>query len=320
MKTVVAVLRGGPSPEYDISLRSGATVLQHLDPERYESRDVFIDKSGVWHVHGMATTPELAMRGADVAFNVIHGQYGEDGQVQRILDTLSIPYTGPGANAALLAFNKQTTRDTVQQLGIRVPYAVVVPAGADVGSAALTIFRSFPMPAIVKPVVGGSSIGIGYADSFASLVSAIEQARTVAPTVLIEEYIAGKEATVAVVDAYRNEPTYAFMPIEIVPPQGRKWLDYDAKYASATLERVPGHFTEQEKKALEDAAKRVHNELGMTHYSRSDFMVSPRGIFFLEVNSAPGVGLTQESLLPKALHAAGATVSDFLHHVVMLAL
>ena len=108
------------------------------------------------------------------------------------------------------------------------------------------------------------------------------------------------------------------MPVEIVPPQGR-FVEDEPKYDGSTTERVPGNFTDTEKRELEHLSTLVHQELGMQHYSRSDFIVSPRGIYFLEVNSEQAVGLTKESLLPKALAAVGTSLSQFLDHVISLA-
>lgn len=320
MRTVVGVLRGGPSSEYEISLQSGANVLSALDTERYEPRDLFVDREGVWHVHGVPAAPERALRGVDVVFNVIHGEYGEDGQVQRILEAIAVPYTGSRAEVATLVFNKHRTNEAAKALGIRVPHSVLLHPKGDAEGAALSIFRSFPLPAVVKPVTGGSSVGMSVARDFHSLVSAIELASTISPGVLVEEFIKGKEATVGVIDDFRGQKTYALMPIEIIPPASQPFFNYGAKYSGETIERVPGNFTRREKQELEDFAKRAHEGLGVPHFSRSDFIVSPRGIYFLEINNAQAVGMTSQSLLPKALEAAGIKVSDFLHHVVTLAL
>jgi len=308
MRTVVGVLRGGPSREYEVSLKTGASVLAALDKDKYEPRDIFIDRGGQWHLHGIPMPPERALRGVDVAFNAMHGEYGEDGSVQHLLEILAVPYTGSGARPSAVAFDKHRTREAVKALGIKIAHGIVVGNStlSEVeGLENLThkIFRTFPHPAIVKPVAGGSSVGTAIAENFHALQWALGRAFEVSPNVLIEEFIKGREATVGVVDNFRGERTYALLPVEIVPPPSSNFFDYDAKYSGQTLERVPGHFTEQEKNILSNAARAVHEGLGLAHYSRSDFIVSPRGIYFLEVNTLPG--LTGESLLPKALAAVG---------------
>ncbi len=320
MKTVVGVLRGGPSNEYEISLMSGASVLNTLDQEKYAARDIFIDRNGNWHLHGVAVPPEKALRGVDVAFNVLHGEYGESGEVQRILESIGMPYTGSDAFSSTLAFNKHTTKEIVEKVGVKVARGVVVEPGADIEATALSLFRTFPHPAIVKPLIGGSSVGMTIADSYHALFDGLQHALSVSPRVLVEEFIKGKEATVGVIEHFRNERLYALMPVEIVPQAEHAFFTYDAKYHGGSTERCPGNFTEKEKKQLEEAAKKVHEVMGARHYSRSDFIISRRGIYFLEINSAAAVGLTGESLLPKAIRAVGSTMPGFVDHVIGLAL
>ena len=320
MRTVVGVLRGGPSSEYEISLQSGANVLANLDQEKYEPRDIFIDKEGQWHVHGRAVSPEKALVGVDVAYNVIHGQYGEDGEVQKVLEEVGVLYTGSDAFASKIAFNKHATKEIVKKLNIKVAHGVLVEPLDDTEQLALNLFRSFPHPAIIKPVIGGSSVGMTVADSYHALLDGLHKALEVSPQVLVEEFIKGREATVGVIDEFRGEKTYSLFPVEIIPPEKHSFFNYDAKYGGGSIERCPGNFSEKENKALTDAAKKVHEALGASHYSRSDFIVSKRGIYFLELNSAAAVGMTSESLFPKAVAAVGSSMKDFFDHIIQLAL
>jgi D-alanine-D-alanine ligase len=318
MKTVVGVLRGGPSREYEVSLKSGSSVLRSLDPEKFAAKDIFIDRAGVWHLHGAPVAPAQALTGVDVAFNAMHGEYGEDGSVQRVLDDLGVPYTGSNAQASRLAFDKHHTKAEVKKLTIKTPRALVLTERPrDFEDAAFEIFRTFPHPAFVKPALGGSSVGASLADTYHALAWGLERAFEASPKVLVEEYIKGREATVGVVNNFRDEATYALMPVEIIPPKEHSFFNYEAKYGGGSTERVPGNFTQSEKDELARAAKAVHEGLGLSHYSRSDFIVSPRGIYFLEVNTLPG--LTDESLLPKAVAAGGTKLSDFLEHLILLA-
>ena len=317
MRTAVAVLRGGPSSEYEVSLKTGAHVLESLAPEKYDARDVFIDRTGVWHLHGAPSTPEQILQGVDVIFNALHGEYGEDGKIQRLLDRLAIPYTGSRTIPAALTFHKQRTKEQVQTLGIKMPHSIFVePQEGNIETLALRIFRSFPHPAIIKPVIGGSSVGITLADSFEALQDGLRRAAIISPTVMIEEFIKGREATVGVIDQFRNERTYALMPVEIIPPLGHSFFDYEVKYNGESIERVPANFSYEQKQELMRLARVIHEQLELNQYSRSDFIISPRGIYFLEVNTLPG--LTKESLLPKALIASGIRMSDFVDHLISL--
>jgi D-alanine-D-alanine ligase len=134
--------------------------------------------------------------------------------------------------------------------------------------------------------------------------------------VLVEEYIQGKEATAGVVEGLRGEKIYSLLPIEIIPPPKAAFFDREVKYNGETIERVPGNFTKEETAEIQRLARLAHEVLGQRGYSRSDFMVSPRGVYFLETNSAAGVGLTSESLLPKSLKAVGISFNEFLDHIV----
>ncbi len=314
-------MRGGPSSEYEVSLKSGANILTALDTNKYEPRDIFIDRTGVWHLHGAPQTPERALSGVDVAVNIVHGEYGEDGTLQRILDALQVPYTGADALTSALAFNKHHSKELVKRLQVNVAHGTLIDSNkvSDLHKTALNIFRSMPHPLIVKPSIGGSSVGITKVDNFDALEFALEKAFAVSPQALVEEFIQGREATVGVIDQFRNEKTYALMPIEIIPPASSPFFDYDAKYSGKTIERVPGNFSTNEKQALMQAARKVHEGMGLKHYSRSDFIVSKRGVYFLEVNPAAAIGFTSESLFPKALQAVGARAADFLDHVIQLA-
>jgi D-alanine-D-alanine ligase len=293
MRTVVGVLRGGPSSEYDVSLKSGAAVLEVLDREKYEPRDIFIDRNGQWHMHGIGVPPEKALFGADVAFNALHGHYGEDGQVQRLLEQLGVPYTGSGALESATAFNKHLTKQEADKFGVKTAHSIVVEHTGDNEAAAMRIFRTFPHPAIVKPVTGGSSVGMTIAENFEQLQHALDNAFNFAPQALVEEYIKGRDATVGVIQNFRNEPTYALLP----SPHET--------------------FSQKEKDELVSIAKKIHDGLGLSHYSESDFIVSKRGIYFLEVNALPG--LHKESLFNKSLGAVGSSLSKFLDHVIGLA-
>lgn len=318
-RMTVGVLRGGPSSEYDVSLLSGATVLAELDRSRFEPRDIFIGRDGVWHVGGRAVTIDRALSGVDVVFNALHGEYGEDGQVQRILDVHGVPYTGSGSIPSAIAMSKHQTKEALKSHGIRTAQGLLIEplTTQDLEHAARQIFNTFPAPWVVKPGAAGSSVGVSVARDFVALEEAILAAQRIGSQVLVEEFIRGREATVGVANQFRGEEIYAFFPVEIIPPGGSMCWSYEAKYDGSSQELCPGNFSQTEKDELAAVAKKVHKELGLSHYSRSDFIVTPRGAYFLEVNTLPG--LTKESLLPKAVKAAGASLSEFFTHLIELA-
>jgi len=314
----VGVLRGGPSSEYDISLNTGGSVLKHLPKEKYDAKDILISKDGTWHHRGMPTTPARILPHIDVIFNALHGEYGEDGTVQKLLDTFSVPYTGSGALGSAIAMNKRLAKECLASQNIKMPEHRMLEVSDDLEEEIFDIFRKMPQPTVVKPLSGGSSFGVQIAQGHDQLLESVYKAFEYSPKVLIEEYIRGREATCGVVEDFRNEELYALMPIEIIPPKENNFFDHDAKYSGKTQEICPANFSPEEKEELGWLAKKIHQALGLEHYSRSDFIVSPRGIYFLEVNTLPG--LTEESLVPKALNAVGCSFPEFLDHVVTLAL
>jgi D-alanine-D-alanine ligase len=318
MKKKVGVLRGGPSSEYEVSLKTGKTVLDNL-PSSYEGLDILIDKDGVWYISGLKTDPLRVSKQVDVIFNALHGTYGEDGIVQRILEQLSIPYTGSTALASAVGMNKLLTKKIYKNNNIKTPLYTTVSKKENIGEHVIRIFKTFPMPVVIKPVSGGSSVGTCIAKNIKELERGIIEALKYSDSALIEEFIIGKEATCGVVDNFRNEDRYALVPIEIRKPTNASFFDYQAKYGGQSLEICPGNFTSEEKKLIENISKQAHEVLGLRHYSRSDFIIHPkRGIYILETNTLPG--LTSESLLPKSLKAIGCSLPDFFDHLIKLAL
>jgi len=317
-KKKVGVLRGGPSSEYEVSLKTGKSVMDSLS-DRYQVLDIFIDKNGVWHYLGAPIAPEKVFKKVDVIFNALHGAYGEDGTVQKLLDTFAIPYTGSTALASAVGMNKVLSKKAYKNNKLKTPLHKTISKGSNILVEISKLFKSFPMPVVVKPVNGGSSVGTAIAKTMADLEEAVTDALKYSDTALIEEFIAGKEATCGVVDKFRNEPVYTLLPVEIRKPTDAPFFDYRAKYGGKSEEICPGNFTEKEKKIIQEMAREAHKALGLRHYSRSDFIIHPRrGIYILETNTLPG--LTSESLLPKSLKAVGCTLPDFLDHLIKLAL
>lgn len=316
--TVVGVLRGGPSREHDVSLKTGHAILQNLPDGEFTTRDIYIDKQGVWHERGRVTTPERVLPSVDAVVIGLHGEYGEDGEVQKLLERYGVPYTGSDSFGSYIAMHKVLTKEKAKDLGLLTPKYRFVEEGNDTHEAAMDIIRNFHQPVIVKPIRWGSSVGITIVGGFQPVHDAIESLlANGAGGVLVEELIRGTEATAGVVEGLRGEALYALPPIEIVPPE-KDFFSYDAKYSGASREIVPGRFQKPVTDELMRMARVMHEGLNLRHYSRSDFIISPKGIYFIETNTLPG--MTSESLLPKSLAAVGVSFPDFLSHLVGLAL
>ena len=318
MQTVVGVLRGGPSREHEVSLRSGAAMLSALPEDRYAVRDIYIDRERVWHDRGRPVEPERVLRQTDVVLIGLHGEYGEDGEVQKLLERFGVPYAGADSFGSYLAMHKIMSKARAQEVGLLTPEYKYLEKKEDAIETAKEIIRTFHQPVVVKPVGWGSSVGVSIVGGYAPILSAIEKLfDDGAPSVIVEEYIRGQEATAGVVEGLRGESLYALPVIEIIPPTG-DFFSYGAKYSGETREVCPGNFSRVAREEIQRVAKVIHRALGLRHYSRSDFIVAPKGIYYLETNTLPG--LTTESLMPKSLTSVGVTLREFLTHLVNLAL
>jgi len=310
------VLRGGPSLEHEISLKTGETVLRNLP--KYSTKDIFINKAGEWHLDGKLAHHDRIFRQIDVVFNALHGEYGEDGKVQQLLEAFGVPYTGSGVMASALGMNKILARQAFKSVGLKVPSGFKIILENRLAETAKDIFKKMSPPWVIKYPSGGSSVGVSIARNFDDLEGALEKVSSFSSKILVEEYIRGREATCGVIDKFRNQKYYALPIVEIIPPAQNGFFNYEAKYGGQTRELCPSNFDMPTKRAIETMAITAHNAIGGRHYSRSDFIVSKRGIYLLEINTLPG--LTAESLLPKALNAVGSSHKELLEHLINLAL
>lgn len=315
----MAVLRGGPSAEYDVSLRTGASVLSALEASGMYVRDIVISRTGQWLVDGFVRQPQAALAGIDVAFIALHGAYGEDGSLQRILEAFNIPYTGSQPYSSAIAMNKILTKEHVAPHNVRTAKHMLVRRSGrpDPVDTAYGIAELFGPQYFLKPLRGGSSIDTQVALDVGQLAQALTALLKTHEEVMVEERVIGREATVGILEDFRGERWYKMPVIEIKPAVTTTFFNYQSKYDGSTEEICPGNFTEKERAALYEAALTAHTVLGLRHYSRSDFIVTPEGPVFLEVNTLPG--LTSESLFPKAVHAVGSTYTELVQHLVQLA-
>lgn len=318
MQTIVGVLRGGPSREHDTSLKTGATMLAHLLPERYTTRDIYVDRRGQWHDRGRVTTPERALRQIDVALIGMHGTYGEDGEIQRVLGRFGVPYAGSDSFGSYLAMHKLMAKMRAREAGLATPDFRYVGRAEDSEAIVHEVIRAFPQPVVVKSVDWGSSIGVSVVGGYAHVLSAIQGLFTAgAQGVLVEEYLRGKEATVSVVERMRGEVLYTFPPIEIISTN-EAHFSHEAKMTGGGRRNCPGSFSRVASEDLQLAARAMHRALGLRHYSQSDFIVTPKGVYYLETDALPA--LTRDSLLSQSLSSVGIAHPEFFSHLVSLAL
>lgn len=249
---------------------------------------------------------------ADCVFLGLHGADGEDGKIQAALDLLGIPYTGSDTLSSAMAMDKAVAKRIMESAGVLTPaWQEIVYSEADIPE----LTEKLPVPCAVKVVGGGSSIGVALPDTRKELESALHEILTYGNRIVVEEKISGRELTVPVFDG-----DY-LCAIEIVPPEGMSF-DYVAKYqsgAEGAAELCPAPITEQEQKLLGETALKIHNALGLSVYSRTDFILDKEGrAWCLEVNTLPG--MTPNSLIPKAARVAGYSYAQLCEKIVMLSL
>lgn len=315
-KMRVAVLRGGPSEEFDVSLRSGERVLEALRRLEFDARDIVITRTGEWLHHGRERDPHEVLHGVDAVFIALHGAYGEDGTVQRLLERFGVPYTGSGSYSSTIAMHKAIAKDHLRDEDIAMPRHFIVSSDSTgmLDRVSSSIGQLFGPRYMVKPVAGGSSIGATRADNIHMLLLALTETLKTYSDVIVEEFIEGREVTCGIIESFRGQALYALPAVEIVPGQ-RSFFDYEAKYDGKTTEICPSSFPNDTKMRIEFIARTAHERLGLSQYSRSDMIVGNDGhVYYLETNTLPG--LTAESLFPKALDAIGASYDSFIAHLL----
>ena len=296
----IGVLGGGISSERDISLASSRGVYKALVKGGLNA--VFID---VFTNKKEKIKELLCSSKINLAFIALHGEFGEDGQIQEILEELDIGYTGSNPKASALAMNKADSKKIFEAKEISTPNFVVLLKGEDIP-------RYFNYPLVVKPYSSGSSIGVSIVDDQNNLKSALDLAFSHSKGVILEDYIEGRELTVGILD---DDPLAV---VEIVPKKG--YFNFDAKYSRVASNFIaPAHLDSEVEKEVKSVSLAAHRVLGCRHFSRVDIRLTRDNLpFVLEVNSIPG--LTSHSLLPLSAKVCGIDFNQLIFKMVELAL
>lgn len=307
-KIRVAVLTGGPSAEYEVSLKTGKMVLENLDRNKYQAKEVRISKTAKWPI-----SPAKIKKDFDLVFIAMHGEYGEDGTVQKILEKYKIPYTGSGVKASALGMDKAKSSALFKKAGLNVPPFDLIRVGKNFQGFKISV----DLPVVVKPNDRGSSVGISIVEKFADLMLAITKAAEYSPNVMIQKYIKGREFTCGVL--IRGKKLKPFLPTEIIP-RSSNFFDYTAKYASGGSQEItPPKLFKSEIRKIQQIALKAHKATGARGFSRTDVIMDEKGRFYvLEINTLPG--MTEASLLPKAAKAEGISFPQLLDLIVESAL
>jgi D-alanine-D-alanine ligase len=312
----IGILRGGVSAEYDISLKTGANVQRALYDAGLEAVDMLLDKEGVLHIKGIPADLETAKDSVDIVWNALHGDFGEDGQIQTLLDQYDIPYTGSNAAVAQLAFNKQSAKEHAKELGIDTPISLlVIPEGNEsVSEVTQRIYKTMAPPWVLKPLSGGGSVRNYFAFTPLELAQFVEESISHHEPFIAEQYIAGREAAVGVIDHFRDQEPYVLPVVEVASPS-RGTLTNETRTNSENYARMKGGFTTEERDVLSKLAQKLHTHFGAKDYSQSEFIVDKRGKpWFIEIDTHPH--LTNNAPFLVALESVGATLQEFVKSIV----
>jgi D-alanine-D-alanine ligase len=350
-KVRVAVFFGGKSGEHDVSLQSAASVIEALDPTKFDVVPVLIDKEGRWktgnqalpalenkveakrlesirervpaslstYVEGFRSLPSLRFDEVDVVFPVLHGTYGEDGTVQGLLEIADIPYVGAGVMASAVGMDKVMMKKVFAQEGLpqgKFDSVLRHHLEADIDSVVKQIEAGFDYPVFVKPANLGSSVGISKARQAEELKEALRLAAQYDRKVIVEEFIDAREVEVAVLG---NEEPEASVPGEIV--SSNDFYDYKAKYIDGkSVMQIPAELPDEKREAIRQLALRAYRAIDCTGLARVDFFVKKAdgSVLVNEINTMPG--FTPYSMYANLWKHSGLSYSDLVNRLVELAL
>ena len=297
----IAVLLGGTSAEREVSLNSGKAVLEALLNQGYDAHPIDPKEYNV---------ANLKKDGFHRVFNILHGRGGEDGTIQGLLEQIGLPYTGCGVMASALTMDKMRTKMLWKAFGLPVADMEVVTRETFAELDAQAVVEKLGLPLMVKPSLEGSSVGLTKVKAVDELKSAVEYALKFDNTILIEEWLAGDELTVPVLDSQ-------VLPAIRIVPEG-EFYDYNAKYISDNTQYFcPAGLTSEREQELAILVKRAYDAVGCRGWSRIDVMCDAKGNFRLvEVNTNPG--MTSHSLFPKSAASMGISFEQLVVKILEL--
>jgi D-alanine-D-alanine ligase len=318
----VAVVMGGYSDESVISLRSGQLILNQIDTVKYTPYEVHILPEG-WYCKiedqkypinkaDFTFTKDNETIKFNVAVNTVHGTPGEDGHLQAYWELLELPYTGCGYYQSSLTFNKRDTLSVLSKFNIPKAKSIYLTKGNEIDS--IKIVTELGLPFFVKPNQSGSSLGVSRVNTLEDLPKALAFAFAEDNDILIESYLQGREISVGVI-RYKGE--IKVMGITEIISQN-EFFDYEAKYLGKSEEVTPADLSEEIKTKVEETAKKIYESLGMTGFSRTDFIIMNDVPHFIEINTNPG--LSPQSIFPQQAAYSKMPMSDLLDNEITLAL
>ena len=329
----IAVIYGSDSSEWEVSCRSGEFVASRLDGDRYDVLEIFA-RFGKWQLAACkrkgamrtffpeSSRPEIDKTDfsvtilgkktkIDYAMIMQHGAPGESGQLQGYLEMLGIPFSTCSSAVSVIAFDKYACKSYIRDLGIvKCAPDAFVHKGSNLEEFSAHVAETLRFPVFIKPTIGGSSFGVSMVKEPAAVADAVKYAFSEGPTVLVEQGIQGREFTCA---AYRTSGVTHTLPIiEIISEN--EYFDYEAKYNGQSREVCPAEVPEDVSSLIQNTTAKIYDNLDCSGLVRMDYILAEDGLYFLEVNTIPG--MTSASLVPKMVRASGMDITDFLTDII----
>ncbi|HCQ28703.1 MAG TPA: D-alanine--D-alanine ligase [Flavobacteriales bacterium] len=312
----VAILCGGDSSEYEISLKSAQTVLDNLPKEKYNAFLV-VCKTGSWKVNeqfeidktDFSFTDDTGKKTKfDFAYITIHGTPGEDGKMQGYLDMLNIPYNTPSQWASTVTFNKWTTTTLLKSIGIKAAKSILLHKNQSFDYQ--HIEKEIGFPCFVKPNAAGSSFGVSKVNSLQDLPDAISKAFAESNEVLVESFMKGREVTCG---CFSDGKKIHTLPVtEII--SDNDFFDYDAKYHGKSKEVTPADIPQDIFSSVQETTKFIYQALNLKGVIRIDYILQNNEPWVIEINTTPG--LSAQSIIPQQVKAYGMNLSDFFDSII----
>jgi len=316
----IAIVAGGDSSEYVVSIRSGANVFNAIDRKKFVPWMVSI-RHGIWSVleddKGIASIDKgdfsFSLNGEKIhleyAYIMIHGTPGEDGILQGYFDMLRIPYSSCGVQSSALTFNKNFCNKFLKSYDIQMARSVRLVAGDKWNPA--EVVRELSLPLFVKPSAGGSSFGVTKVKKEEELTGAVDKAMKESPEVLVEEFVDGTEFTCGVVKIGDKK---LVLPVTEVIPKN-EFFDYEAKYTPGMTDEItPARINETLTKKVQTLSSEIYDLCNCKGIVRVDYILKDQTFYFLEINTVPG--MTSTSFIPQQIKAAGLNLTDLLTEII----
>jgi len=320
MKKNIAIIMGGYSSEYNISIKSGEVVYKTLSIEQDLNLYKIIIKKDEWY-HEDKNLKKYKIKKdtfqiikndklitIDLVFNTIHGIPGENGEIQSYLEKIGIKQTSSNSYESKITFDKNICKQKVKKIGYSTPKSIMINKNDKYDTKEM--LSKLTLPLFIKPNAGGSSFGISRVDDEKNIINAINFCFKEDKNALIEEEINGREISVGMLK-YKNE-IISLPPTEII--SHNSFFDYDAKYNGESDEITPANITKEEEEEVRKISLNIYKKLNLKGFSRCDFILRDKIFYFLEINTNPG--LTEESILPQQAKAANISLLDLFRSVI----